>query len=365
MQLPNDVTLKKEKKLIWNLHSRTVGIFLCFYVAMGFTYWLALFITSSFTFNAWQQTMINYFFKFLWLIPVYWLIFWKCRDWPLYRRLWLHVITMPLYVFCWVKTFYFFIDVFLRDIGHLTGPASFWDIYIGSLLYFVQFGALHIYENYVLLKIQQEKEQALERLAHAGELRALKAQIQPHFLFNTLNSISASVPSHLEHTRELIAKLADTFRFALHDANHETITLDRELSFISAYLDLEKERFSDRLQINYQIDESLLQTAIPPMLLQPLIENALTHGIAKSVEGGTIAIIVEKIGGAVQISICDTGAGLPGTLPHLAFEKGIGLNNTRLRLQKLYGSDMNLEPNYPSGVKVSFRLPIKKSWTAK
>ncbi|WP_458923793.1 sensor histidine kinase [Flavitalea antarctica] len=355
-----DNTLKTRDNLVWHLSLKDVYLFVLFYALMGISYWVALYITSSGSFNAWQQTIINYLLKFLWAIPVYWLIFKQFRHWPFWKRLRLHGLTMPLYILVWLSSFYFLIDNFFPEAGRLRGAGTYWDVYIGSLLYLVTFGTLHIYENYNEMKLQQQKEKLLEQLAHASELNALKAQIQPHFLFNSLNSISASVPPEMEHTRELIARLGDTFRFALHNANEETIPIRKELAFIKAYLDLEKERFSDRLQVTYKVDESILDTPIPPMLMQPLVENALHHGIAKSIEGGTVHVSVLSDGKDVVITISDSGAGLNGTSMDAVLKKGIGLSNTNLRLNKLYGNEIRIEENRPIGVSVSFRIPKSK-----
>jgi two-component system, LytTR family, sensor kinase len=186
----------------------------------------------------------------------------------------------------------------------------------------------------------------------------LKAQIQPHFLFNTLNSISASVPKEMEHTREMIAKLADTFRYSLQASEQEWISLEEELDFTKTTLDLEKERLKKRLTVVYNIDESLLGIKIPPMLLQPITENAIKHGIAPSIEGGTITIEIRREKNKALVSISDTGIGYQGQLNEKLFEKGIGLRNTNLRLLKLYNEKIVVEKNVPTGLKFSFTIPI-------
>jgi LytS/YehU family sensor histidine kinase len=241
---------------------------------------------------------------------------------------------------------------------HLGWPILFWEYFNIIFIYLFLFSGVHIFENYIQLKQQQEKEKELLKLAHQSEMNTLKAQIQPHFLFNTLNSISASVPSHLEHTRVLIARLADTFRFALNASANEAIPLREELAFIKAYLDLEKERFHDRLSVHYHIDPAILDMEVPPMLLQPIVENSLQHGIARSLRGGNIDISVHQVNGSVHFEISDTGAGLSEGLKKSVPHNGMGLQNVNQRLQKLYGTSISMQENRPSGVKVSFDIPV-------
>jgi LytS/YehU family sensor histidine kinase len=225
-------------------------------------------------------------------------------------------------------------------------------------VYFIQFAIFHAYDYWHQTIRQQEKEKALLRLAHTAELHTLKAQIQPHFLFNTLNSISASVPSSQEHTRTLIAQLADVFRFAMNVTDKESIPLEKELQFIRNFLALEQQRFGDRLTVSYNVDETLAGYPVPPMLLQPLVENAIKHGIAGSVEGGHIALTIQRNAGQVHFEISDTGKGINGTPQEKLFGKGIGLDNTRQRLLRLYGSHLHISNGSPKGCLVQFSLPI-------
>lgn len=356
-----------KKKLFWDISLEELLLFLAFHVLVGFSYWLALCITSDMhekmvRGRLWLfagVTAINFGVKLLLIVPVYWLIFRKYRHWHLQKRLLLHLATWPLYIYVWIKIYYLILELHPHGKSfHLTWPFMFWDYFIGSLMYIIQFATLHLYENSVELKKQQQKEKELLQLAHQGEMNALKAQIQPHFLFNTLNSISATVPSHLEHTRELIARLADTFRFALNASANEMIPLRDELAFTRAYLELEKERFHDRLTVHYQIDQGILGMQVPPMLLQPIVENSLKHGIAKSLAGGSIEIAISRRDSFVHFEIADTGAGIDDVSMENVLTKGTGLHNTCQRLQKLYGTTIRLSGNTPRGVRVFFDIPL-------
>lgn len=309
----------------------------------------------------WKLTreLIDYSIKLVLTIPVWWLLFRVMKGQPFWKKLLMHLVTLPIFIFSWKSLYYYFCDRMGHP--HLSGPLEVWDVYIPTLFYVMQFCFFHLYEHYRAFQREQRTTTELRELALQTEMQSLKAQIQPHFLFNTLNSISASVPANLERTRELIARLAETFRFALQASEHEVVPLKHELEFVKAYLELEKERFSDRLQLHYEIDESLLDIPVPPMILQPLIENAIKHGIAGSVEGGSITISIQRLDKYARVSISDSGPGLRNCTPEKALQKGIGLRNTHQRLLKYYGQPIHFSVNQPSGVKVYFELPIKRN----
>jgi len=187
-----------------------------------------------------------------------------------------------------------------------------------------------------------------------SELSALKAQLNPHFLYNVFNTISASVPAEQEGTRELIAKLSDLFRYQLKATKTELIPLHEELEFVEKYLDLEKARFEDRLEIIVDVPQSIRKEKVPPMILQPLVENSLRHGLSSLIEGGEICIRIKKVADKIQFEVSDTGIGVADKSK--LFDVGIGLTNTKLRLEKMYGSEMKISDNYPQGLKIEFSI---------
>lgn len=286
--------------------------------------------------------------------------------WLLYFRVWakrslafklsMHVITLPLFGFGWVYLF----GYILNSIWHnaFDFKTMMYDVYITAFFYCLQFAIFHGYHFWLDTKKQFIREQELRQLAFKSEINALKAQIEPHFLFNTLNSISASVPPSLERTRVLIAQLADTFRYALKVTERQFVTLEEELEFIKTWLMLERHRFGDRLVIEYKVDNSALNCLVPPMILQPLVENALNHGISPLINGGTVTIECYKENGFVNIRISDTGVGYLGNPDDLLINGGIGLKNTAQRIQKLYGQQLSITHNIP-GLCVSFNIPVK------
>jgi two-component system, LytTR family, sensor kinase len=349
-----------QTQLFWGIKLWQLTAVFILYLFFAFQYWLALWYTTSGNFNIWKEAVIDYFFlKALLTLPLWWLYFIRLKAKPISYKAALHLLTGALWVFIWFHTYRFIQD--LRGEGYLQGDGIWWDVYIPGLFYCVQFAIFHVYDFYLQTEKQKKKEQELMQAAHQSEMNALKAQIQPHFLFNTLNSISASVPSSLEHTREMIAQLADTFRYGLRATQEELVPLKDELKFVQDCLNLEKERFGDRMQVLYEVEEALLQQKIPPMLLQPLIENAVKHGIAKSVEGGIITVSIASANNKIHFAVKDTGAGLSSKDNSAMLSSGIGLSNTQKRLYYLFEESIHIQHNEPKGAVVSFSIPMNKT----
>ena len=295
---------------------------------------------------------IQYAIFLVFSIPIWILIFRISRKKPLRFRLLLHLITMPIFVLGAQKVYYLIIEQL--GFGHLRGSSQIWDIYIPSLIYLIQFGILHAYEYY---KENQRKliiEGELRQAALKSELAAIKAQLNPHFLYNVFNTINASVPPKQEKTRMLIATLSDLFRYQLKASKKELVSLEEELEFVKKYLELEKARFEERLNIRINVSKELYSEKIPPMLLQPLVENSVKHGISASLEGGEISISIFKEESKLKFEIADTGKGV--TDKKSMFGKGIGLSNTQLRLQKMYQSQLEILDNQPQGLKIRFAI---------
>jgi two-component system, LytTR family, sensor kinase len=216
---------------------------------------------------------------------------------------------------------------------------------------------LHAYEYYNDNLEQQKIQSQLRELSLKSELSALKSQLNPHFLYNVFNTINASVPKELENTRKMIATLADMFRYQLQASQSDLVAIRDEINFVKQYLELEKARFENRLQIKINIPEDLLDAQIPPMIMQPLVENAVKHGISTLIEGGEILIEIQRDTSKLHFTIADTGIGIVDKTQ--VFGKGIGLNNIKLILEKTYNSTLQLSDNVPKGLKVEFEIPVK------
>lgn len=204
-------------------------------------------------------------------------------------------------------------------------------------------------------------------LAAKAELKALRAQINPHFLFNALNTIISLCRTNPEQVRNLLIELSDFFRRSLKSAR-DFVTLREELEYVDSYLTLEKARFGRRLTIVKDIDAATLNTLLPAFTLQPLVENGVKHGLLAKEQGGTITISAHCQGDNVHIAISDDGQGIPSTLQEHILEcgvgkgTGIGLSNVNERLKTIYGPQYALEINSceGKGTTVKLHIPISR-----
>jgi two-component system, LytTR family, sensor kinase len=197
-----------------------------------------------------------------------------------------------------------------------------------------------------------------QQLLLRARMDALSSQINPHFLFNTLNTVTALIRVDPDTARGVVLKLSNILRRLLR--KHETfVPLREELSFIDDYLDIEVARFGeDNLEIVKEIDEHTLDTFIPSMLLQPIVENSLKHGLAPKLEGGRIYLRTSNSSGRLRIEIEDNGVGISEEkLPHVYVE-GIGLSNVRERLRVLYGADFNLDIDSCEGQGTRIKIDV-------
>jgi LytS/YehU family sensor histidine kinase len=185
---------------------------------------------------------------------------------------------------------------------------------------------------------QQLDTLKLQALVKELELKTIKSHINPHFIFNALNSIRALIDENPSRARNAITELSNILRSSMQSENMETVPLEKELNIVKDYLALEHIRFEDRLKVEYDIDEDTLDQPVPPMMLQTLVENAIKHGISKHVEGGTVRIISDFVGNHHEIIVRNTGR-LNGGLN----KEGFGLNSTANRLGLLFGGSAKLE----------------------
>ncbi len=214
-----------------------------------------------------------------------------------------------------------------------------------------------VYQVYWHLREAQNREFRLQQ----AELQALKTQLHPHFLFNTLNAISSLSFHAPEIASRVIAQLSDLLRFSLKSEQAAEITLKEELDFVRKYLEIQQTLLEERLEIKWNIAPETLDACVPNMFLQPLVENSIRHGIAPKEDGGAIEINSRRIGERIEISVRDNGMGISSN-GNKTSGNGIGLSNTRARLQHLYGEAHKFELNEPSegGVLISLTIPFKE-----
>lgn len=227
----------------------------------------------------------------------------------------------------------------------LRGAGAFWNgvrysfvVNFQSSLptYWMILFAYFAFDYYVKYRDRELRGAQLAAELSRAQLQALKMQLKPHFLFNTLNSISSLMYSDVEMADTMLARLSDFLRLTLDRELDQEVTLSEELEFIRRYLEIEKIRFEDRLTVSVDVARDIGHARVPTLALQPLIENAIHHGIASRPEGGSIAIAAHRDAGSLHISVTDDGVGC-GSEEHHPRER-IGLANTRARLERLYGA---------------------------
>lgn len=197
-----------------------------------------------------------------------------------------------------------------------------------------------------------------------AQLQALKMQLQPHFLFNTLNSISALLDEDVDAADEMLARLGDFLRMTLQNSGAQRVTLHEEMEFLRCYLEIEQVRFQDRLTVTYEVAPDALDAMVPNLILQPIVENAIRHGIVTRSGPGHIEIRASRLNGALILQVQDNGPGLSAA--HDAsgrLHSGVGLSNTRARLEHLYGAMQRFEmaDAREGGLQVTLEIPFEKA----
>jgi two-component system LytT family sensor kinase len=248
------------------------------------------------------------------------------------------------------------------DAALLTGgPLTLFDRFIW-LVYWVIVGGYVASEYQDQIRDRKVRTAELERLLAQSRLETLRTQLNPHFLFNALNAISAHVEGAPRTARWMLAQLGDLLRLSLDHAEEQEIPLQQELAFVDRYLKLQKIRYEDRLDVIVDAEPSALRALVPTFILQPLLENAIRHGIATRSAPGLIEIQAWREGDWLHLTVRDDGPGLPpGWKADEGF--GVGLSNTRERLRRLYGDNhtFGISAPPPGGVQVDLKLPLHES----
>jgi LytS/YehU family sensor histidine kinase len=244
-------------------------------------------------------------------------------------------------------------------------PSTPWDYLSGVMLSFyvcLCWSGLYFGIKYYQ-QLQEQTERALKATAtaHQAQLKMLRYQLNPHFLFNTLNAISTLILDNANETANLaVSRLSDFLRYTLDNDPMKRVTLGSELQAIDLYLEIEKVRFGDRLVVQKEIEAGTKDALVPSLILQPLIENAIKYAISPSTEGGTLRISARRHSGMLVLQLKDNGPGL-GNGDGTKKSSGVGLKNTRERLQQFYGDDQDftLAPNDPSGLVITINVPFE------
>jgi two-component system LytT family sensor kinase len=304
-------------------------------------------------------------------------VLWLGRRWPIERDVWFRrvLIHLPFSVI------FSLVDLAIASfslsrLGLATLPKSFWQAYAvlliidfhgGVIAYWLMVGSQHTIRYY--RKYQERAQQALRLELHSSELQrqlaraqlsTLKAQLHPHFLFNTLNAIMVLVRQQRgRQAEETLALLSDLLRCVLEDVEAQEVPLRRELEYLRLYLAIEQIRFQDRLRVEISVEPELLDAAVPHMALQPIVENAIRHGIGRSSTAGNVHIRAVRLNETLEIRVRDDGPGLLSSSG--ASGPGIGLTNTRARLHQLYGaaSSLTVQNGETGGAVATMVIPYR------
>jgi signal transduction histidine kinase len=222
--------------------------------------------------------------------------------------------------------------------------------------------AVHFYRRF---RDRERRALALESSLARARLSALQAQLQPHFLFNTLNAIAALLRRDARAAEATLTSLSELLRLALSQSNRQEIPLREEMQFLDRYLEIQQTRFGERLRVLTEIQPETLECLVPTLLLQPLAENAIRHGIEPSATAGTVKVSAHRQDGRLELSVEDDGVGLTSESSSDQ-GNGIGLSNLRARLQELYGSDhsMVVASRSEGGVAVRIAIPCRTATSA-
>ena len=223
--------------------------------------------------------------------------------------------------------------------------------------------ALALVRRYRRLELESShlaaRNAQLEASLSQARLEALKRQLRPHFLFNALNAVSGLLESEPRTARKMLADLGGLLRVSIDIDGDQQVDLAQELEHLGSYLAIERQRFADRLTVDYEIEEEALAARVPTLILQPLVENAVRHGVAAVSRPGRILIRARRDNGYLRVEIEDNGPG-PASEP---LEEGVGLSNTRRRLEELYGDRhrLSLQRGVTGGVRVELSIPWSSS----
>lgn len=294
--------------------------------------------------------------------------FWLAEHWPVDREHWkiglpVHLAAAMLFVVL-KYTLFLQVRLFLSPTGE--GPTSLRDFLAAYainefLIFLAVIGVVHAIQFYRRFRAREIQAERLRTQLAEARLAALSSQLRPHFLFNTLQGISTLMYRDAPAADAMLARLSDLLRRSLTQPHRHEVPLAEELATLEDYVGIVRIRFQDRLVVETATEPDAASALVPRFLLQPLVENALEHGIARRAGAGRIEVRAAREGDALVLSVIDDGAGL-APAPGFPAE-GIGLGNTRLRLEELYGEAhaLTLEPLRAGGLRVRVAIPWREA----
>ena len=317
--------------------------------------------------STWSNLFIN--FLSLWYIwaLMFPLILWVSRRFPLERGHWKRSLTVHipaliifpvLHLMCYSLLLYS-LGTVEEGLGmlieYLFRKGFAFRVITYGLLLAISY-SVDYYQRFREREVSASQFEA--RLAEA-RLQVLTMQLQPHFLFNTLHAISSLMHKNVEAADEMIARLGELLRVTLESDGVQEVPLRLELDLLQHYLDIEKIRLGDRLTVRMEIQPEMYDVPVPNLILQPLVENAIRYGVATRSAGGTLEVRAAENNGMLRISISDDGPGMSSNI-----KEGVGLTNTKTRLQQMYGSrqHFSLTSEAGKGTTVTLEIPLRTDW---
>lgn len=344
----------------------------------AFVFWLLIAVASTMEQSLFHTVsfMVSIQFELLHWLPWAFLtpiIFWFASEYPIDRLVWrrnvmIHIL-LCLGVVCVLGALGVWVGpppyraALSQEFYQIQKESPFFAFLISSTFHLPTFwaivGVAHALHFYQQARDKERREVELEARLAQAHLQTLRMQLNPHFLFNTLNSISSLVDINPKSAVEMIAQLSDLLRATLRASNVQEVSLREELSFLDSYLAIQMQRFGERLKVEKTIGPQTLDGSVPILILQPLMENAIIHGIEPKSSNGIIKFSAMRMGEILQLQIMDNGCG--ESLDSISH--GIGLSNTKARLEALYGSNSHFlaEERKEGGFVVEISIPWKNA----
>lgn len=338
----------------------------------SWTFLAFLFTPQTFLLNSrsyspltwWESLAANMVLFYLWalLTPLVWLL---GKKYPLEKKKFKRNFLVLLFFSFPVAFLHILLlqqgnIIFLQWSKNLTNqiPLSSLLTGMGASNVMIFWAIITVCQSHTYFQRYHDREESLVQ----AQLQSLKTQLQPHFLFNTLNAISQLVYEDGEEAEKMISRLSDLLRLSLKSVQTQEIVLTDELEFLKRYLEIQQTLLQDRLKVIWRIMPETYDAVVPNMLLQPLAENSIRHGIAPRIEGGTIKIVTTREENWLTLRICDDGLGLDSQSKKRTKQFGIGLQNTQKRLKHLYGEDHSFQLKSGEngrGALVFIKIPFK------
>lgn len=362
--------LKDQKKLFWVLHLGgwlAWGLFAKFAPTWAVSeeisphYFLYVMIITAIAIVL--SLGLRYLFRFLWERPLWQQALGFLLGSAAIGRIWMEARGFIYYGYfekakdnqAWMEK--------MGDAAEMLEKVYYMESFISGWIPMLAWSALYFAIKYYQI-FQEVQKSALKSaaMAHEAQLKMLRYQLNPHFLFNTLNAISTLVlEKQTDDANRMVTRLSSFLRHSLDNDPMQKVTLEQELAALKLYLDIEKVRFEDRLRLEIDIEGEAADALIPSLLLQPLVENAIKYGIARSEEGGRLRIAAKVFAGDLLLELSDDGPGVELVDGKIPDANGVGLRNTQERLAELYGRkhSFRLGKTDPHGLTINIRIPFE------